>query len=79
MKRKILEYIQKWEQQGYPDGIPDEADTRLEGLKKVPSYRMICKAIMKNDYALVSLGYTRPQTDSYVVLKRIELAARKNK
>lgn len=77
MKQKILDYIRKWESQGYPDGIPDKADPRLEGLKKVPSYRMICKAIMKNDLALVSLGHNREQTDSYAVLKRIELAARK--
>jgi predicted phosphoadenosine phosphosulfate sulfurtransferase len=79
MKQKILDYIRKWESQGYPDGIPDEADAKLEGLKKVPSYRMICKAIMKNDLALVSLGYNRPQTESYSVLKRIELAAREKK
>lgn len=79
MKQKIVDYIKKWESQGYPDGIPDEAPPELEGLKLVPSYRMICKAIMKNDLALTSLGYSRQQTDSYVVLKRIELAARKNK
>lgn len=65
--------------QGYSEGIPDEADPKLEGLNKVPSYRMICKAILKNDVALTSLGYTRPQCDSYRVLKRIEIAARGEK
>ena len=79
MKTKILKYIEKWERRGYEDGIPDEADPKLEGLGKVPSYRMICKAILKNDVALTSLGYTRPKCDSYNILKRIELAERKAK
>lgn len=77
MKAKILEYISKWESQGYAGGIPDEAPSELEALKLVPSYRMICRAIMRNDTSLTTLGYARPQTDSYVVLKRIEIAARK--
>ena len=76
MKQKIEKYLEKWKRQGYPDGIPDEADINLEALGKVPSYRMVCKAILKNDVALVSLGYSRPKTDSYNVLKRIEIAAR---
>jgi predicted phosphoadenosine phosphosulfate sulfurtransferase len=79
MKNKILKYVEKWEGRGYADGIPDEADPKLEGLGRVPSYRLICKAILKNDVALTSLGYTRPNCDSYGVLKRIELAARKKK
>ncbi len=79
MKLKILKYIEKWKQRGYENDIPDEADSNLEGMGKVPSYRMICKAIMKNDIALTSLGYTRPKCAAYGVLKRIELAARKTK
>jgi predicted phosphoadenosine phosphosulfate sulfurtransferase len=79
MLDKILKYIKKWEARGYAEGIPDEADAKLEGLGKVPSYRMICKAILKNDIALTSLGYNRPKTDSYNILKRIELAERKAK
>lgn len=79
MRLKILKYIEKWMKRGYENGIPDEADAKLEGLGKVPSYKMICKAIMKNDIALTSLGYTRPKCDSYGVLKRIELANRKAK
>lgn len=79
MREKILNYIKKWESQGYPDGIPDEADLKLEALNKVPSYRMICKAILKNDLALTSLGYSRPKTESYNILKRIELSQRAKK
>lgn len=79
MRNKILNYVKKWEGQGYPNGIPDEADLKLEALNKVPSYRMICKAILKNDLSLTSLGFTRHKTESYNILKRIELAQRVKK
>jgi predicted phosphoadenosine phosphosulfate sulfurtransferase len=77
MRSKIRKYIEKWERQGYPDGIPDEADLKLEGMGKVPSYRMICKAILSNDVALTTLGFSRPKCDSYNVLKKIEIEGRK--
>lgn len=79
MKDKILKWVKKWEARGYENGIPDEADAKLEALKKVPSYRVACKAILKNDIALTSLGYNKPKCESYGVFKRIELAARKAK
>jgi len=77
MLQKIDNYIKKWESQGYPDGIPDEADAKLESLNKAPSYRAICKAILSNDNHLVSLGYQRSNTEYYGALKRIELEGRK--
>lgn len=79
MRSKIEHYISKWESQGYPSGIPDEAPNRLEALNKAPSYRHICKAILKNDIALTSLGYSRPNCEAYGTIKRIEIEGRKNK
>ena len=76
MKRKILAYIRQWEGKGYLNGIPDEAPPKLEALNKAPSYRQICKAILRNDLALTTLGYTRPKTAAYMTLKRIEIEAR---
>lgn len=72
-----MKYIKKWESQGYSEGIPDEADLKLEGLGKVPSYRMICRAILKNDVMLTTLGFSKQKCDSYSVLKKIEIDARK--
>ena len=74
---KIRAYVAKWETQGYPSGIPDEAPPKLEALNKAPSYRKICKAILSNDLHLCSLGYGRPEIASYGVLKRIELEERR--
>lgn len=76
MKQKIFNYISIWEKRGYETGIPDEADQKLESMGLVPSYRLICKAILKNDLALTSLGFQREKTKSYNLLKKIELSAR---
>lgn len=73
---KLLDYISKWEKRGYADGIPDEADEMLEEHIKAPSYRAICLAILKNDCQLVTLGYSRPKSDAYMNLKRIEIEGR---
>jgi predicted phosphoadenosine phosphosulfate sulfurtransferase len=76
LKKKILDWIKKWEDRGYSGGIPDEAPRRLEALCKVPSYRMICIAIMKNDKQLESLGYSRIECHAYRELKKIEIEGR---
>lgn len=76
MRQKISSYISSWESRGYPQGIPDEADTRLETLCKAPSYRAICRAILRNDAALVSLGFQRDKTPEYMAIKRLEIEAR---
>lgn len=70
---RIAAYIESWKRKGYPDGIPDEAPWRLEELGKVPSYRLICLALMKNDKALETLGLSRKPCEVYMDLKRIEL------
>jgi len=78
MRCKINQYIKQWEARGYASGIPDKADARLESLNKVPSYRAIVKAILKNDISLISLGFSRHKTKEYMALKKIELESRKN-
>jgi len=77
MRQKIGKYISTWEAKDYSGGIPDDADPKLEAMGLVPSYRMICKAILKNDIALVSLGFTRQKTEAYSIIKKIELEERK--
>ena len=76
MRKKILNYINDWEIKCYTDGIPDEAPLRLEQLNKVPSYKSIVRAIMKNDKTLKTIGFIQNKCNSYHELKRIELAKR---
>lgn len=75
-ERKIRHWVKTWEGRDYSDGIPDEADPNLEAYGKVPSYRRICRAIIKNDRALITLGYSRPFSEVYNALKRIEIEGR---
>lgn len=75
-RTKIKKYIQVWESRCYPTGIPDEAPTDLESAELVPSYRRICKALLKNDYTLKSLGFQPKKSPVYMELKRIELIAK---
>ena len=76
IRKKVGSYVSKWASRGYPDGIPDEAPAKLEDLGKIPSYRMICKALLKNETNLESLGFARQQCELYGELKRIELQQR---
>lgn len=79
LKDKIKNYIKVWETRCYHEGIPDEANTKLESLGKVPSYKLICMAILKNDHQLTTLGFSKQKCESYHIFKQIELAQRKQK
>lgn len=76
LKSKISKYVTEWERRGYAGGIPDEAPAVFERLGKVPSYRRICLAILKNDVALQSLGFDPPKSIVYMQLKKIEIENR---
>lgn len=78
MKTAVINYIQTWESRCYSNGIPDEVPKRIEQLNKAPSYRMICLALLKNDYPLKTLGFTPKKCESYHQLKKIELSQRSN-
>jgi predicted phosphoadenosine phosphosulfate sulfurtransferase len=76
MKQKIADYIARWESRGYSNGIPDEACPHLEARGMAPSYRLICRAILRNDVALQTLGYSIRKTDAYMEYKRLEIMER---
>lgn len=79
MKTQIEQYINTWERRCYKDGIPDELPDTLESLDRVPSYRKIAIAILKNDPSLKSLGFTPKESIYYGIYKRIEIAERNRK
>ena len=78
MKIKIKNYISNFEKRGYENGIPDEAPLRLDQLNKVPSYKAIVRAILKNDNSLKTLGFSIEKCNQYHELKRIEIGQRKS-
>lgn len=70
---KINKYVETWREQGYPDDIPDEVPLVLMQQQLAPSYQAIAVAILKNDHALTSLGFSAPTSKWYGILKRIEI------
>ena len=77
VREKIEKYISDWESKGYGNGIPDEAPIELEKRLLVPSYRMICLALMKNPNNLEILGFKREKCKAYNDIKRNEIYNRK--
>ncbi len=62
---KIYTFCEWWEKRGYETGIPDEAPYLLESKKLVPSWRRVCKSLLRNDYWCKGLGFTQHKTDAY--------------
>lgn len=76
-ENKITLFIKWWMERDYPDGIPDEADQNLEAKRDVPSWRRICKSILRNDYWCKGLGFCQHKSDAYH--KYIDLMRRRKK
>jgi predicted phosphoadenosine phosphosulfate sulfurtransferase len=64
-KNKIYTFIKWWEERGYFDGLPDQAPSILESERVAPSWRRICKSLLRNDYWCKGLGFTQHKTDAY--------------
>ena len=65
-RAKIQVFLRWWWHRGYEGGIPDEADPRMEAAKRMPSWRRIAKALLRNDYWLKGLSFTQHKDqDSY--------------
>jgi len=75
MITEINRYIKLWENRCYSDGLPDEAPKEIDG--KVPSYKRIAIAILKNDLSYI--GIEPPKSEYYSILKCAELKIEYNK
>lgn len=62
---KILLFQKWWVERGYPEGIPDEAPYALEAKRIAPSWRRVCKSLLRNDYWCKGLGFSQHKSDSY--------------
>lgn len=70
-ENKIAVFLKWWYDRGYPNGIPDEADPKDEAAKKVPSWRRICKTLLKNDYWCKGLSFTMTKSEAYDKYQKI--------
>jgi predicted phosphoadenosine phosphosulfate sulfurtransferase len=64
-KAKVFVFQQWWKLKGYPDGIPDEADYALEVKRLAPSWRRVCKSLLRNDYWCKGMSFTQHKTTAY--------------
>jgi len=62
---KIFTFTEWWEKRGYENGIPDETPYLLEAKKLTPSWRRVCKSLLRNDYWMKGLGFTQHKTAAY--------------
>lgn len=72
---KIAVFLKWWMERGYPDGIPDEADYNMETYREVPSWRRVCKALLRNDYWCKGLGFSQHKSEAYT--KYLDLMRRR--
>jgi predicted phosphoadenosine phosphosulfate sulfurtransferase len=64
-KNKILLFQKWWMARGYPEGIPDEAAYEMEAARRAPSWRRVCKSLLRNDYWCKGLGFSQHKSAAY--------------
>lgn len=70
-KHRFRKFISGWHDRGYRQ-IPDEAPLVLENKCWAPSWRRMCKVILRNDYWCKGLGQTQPKSDAYMKYKELK-------
>lgn len=69
---KIDKFLRWWEDEGVKE-IPDHDDPKLEAARKIPSWRRICKVLLKNDYWCKGLSFSQTKRE---LAKQIEMITR---
>ena len=64
-QNKIALFERWWMQRGYPEGIPDEVPAELEAARKAPSWRRVCKSLLRNDWWCKGLGFSQHKSAAY--------------
>jgi predicted phosphoadenosine phosphosulfate sulfurtransferase len=61
-EKKINVFWDYWKKEGF-DVMPDTADPKLEANRKAPSWRRICKVLLKNDYWCKGLSFSQTKKE----------------
>jgi predicted phosphoadenosine phosphosulfate sulfurtransferase len=70
-QNKIAVFLRWWQvQRGYLL-IPDEAPADAEGARAAPSWRRICKALLRNDYWCKGLSFSQTESAAYERYKKM--------
>lgn len=68
---RFKKFISGWKDRGYTT-IPEEAPAELEAMCWAPSWRRMCKTILRNDYWCKGLGQSQPLSEAYGKFKEIQ-------
>ncbi len=68
---KIAVFIHWHMQRGYPGGIPDVMDAKDEAKRTVPSWRRICKTMLRNDYFCYEFAMAPNKTGGYTRYRKL--------
>lgn len=66
-------FIVGWKRRGY-ETIPDEAPPELEANSWAPSWRRMCKTLLRNDWWCKGLGFTQPKSEAWMKYKALKVA-----
>jgi len=61
---RFKKFIKGWRDRGYKQ-IPQEAPPELEAKCWAPSWRRMCRVLLRNDYFCHGLGQTQPKSKAY--------------
>lgn len=70
-RERFVKFIKGWQDRGYHK-IPDESPDELESKCWAPSWRRLCRVLLRNDYWCKGLGQTQPLSDAYQKFKEIK-------
>lgn len=70
-RERFVKFIGGWKKRGY-DKIPDAAPHDLEVKQWAPSWRRMCRCILRNDYYCKGLGQTQPKSEAYGKFKDLK-------
>jgi len=74
-RNKVLLFEKWWRERGYEKGIPDEAAYEMEAARRAPSWRRVCKSLLRNDYWCKGMGFSQHKSAGYQ--KYLELMKRR--
>jgi predicted phosphoadenosine phosphosulfate sulfurtransferase len=74
---RFKKFIYGWKQRGYPE-IPDESPPELESKCWAPSWRRMCKVLLRNDYWCKGLGQAQPKSEAWQRFKAMKAAKKVN-
>lgn len=63
--KRFREWLAGWYRRGYRNGIPDAAPPELERKMWAPSWRRMCKVLLRNDWWCKGLGLQQPKSAAY--------------